>query len=78
VRPTGLAGTANVGAVTAIPVTSIFVSGVSASANVGKAFVWGNIVPGQDPSYSTEQPSQSPGWTEEQPSQSPDWLRLAA
>ena len=62
VTTTGLSATAVVGSVTAQGGTEIPVTGLSATASVGTVLVWGDIVPNQNPSYSTVQPSQTPNW----------------
>ena len=62
VSVTGLSATSSVGAVTAKANADANVTGLQATTTVGSVFVWGNIVPDQNPSYSTIQPSQTPEW----------------
>lgn len=56
----------------------VFFSGVQASAFVGQALVYADIVPDQNPGYSPESPSQVPGWSEDTVSQTPNWNWVAA
>jgi len=62
VTTTGVSATSAVGAVTGQGGVKIFVTGLFMTTSVGNALVWGNIVPNQNPSYSTIQPAQVPNW----------------
>ena len=75
---TGVSASGAVGDPTINTENRVIVTGVSATASVGKVLVWSRIVPNQNPSYTPEQPTQSPGWSGETPTQSPGWTRTAA
>ena len=60
----GVNATAYYGNVSVTLSAHVLVGGVSCYGYIGSVFLWGTIIPDQNPSFSSIEPSSAPGWTD--------------
>jgi len=56
---------------------NVYPDGIEAIGSAGQVFIWNQILPFQNPNYSTITPSQNPNYNTITPSQTPNWTEAA-